>query len=126
MNFKLTRRFRLPLAQLLAALMLFSQIAVAAHACMLAQPGIAGMQQTPTTEPCDGVPTDEGSCLAHCLNADQTSNSSTDFCLPAALPATPTPALAIPRKIELFPGNALLRPTSTSPPLQILFCSFQT
>lgn len=121
----LLKRLALPLASLL----LFGQVVLAAQACMLRAP--SGPMQTSSDamamDECIGVPADTTTRLVNCLKAEQPFNPSADYHFPVILPPVSTvaemPALqhlqfaAIPAPILRHAG---------SPPLQILFCSFQS
>ena len=112
------------LAALTAGLLLFAQIAIAAQACMLAQPPFAP-QQAMSEAGCDGMPMDAAECAARCgaqvqapapdhsFHADQVA--AANFFLPFALPAVREASRWIPRHSA---GPA-------GPPLQILYCTYQ-
>jgi len=75
---------------------------------------------------CEGVPMDRATCLADCLKADQASSSAKvhfDVILP---PASPVAELAALRQFDHPAIHAPAAYRSSGPPLQILFCSFQT
>lgn len=122
-----TRKVLKRLAQLTAGLLLFTQLVLAAHACMMPQPNPAhAFSDAMTSGECEGVPMDRATCLADCLKTDQASFSAKvhfDVILP---PASPVAELAALRQVD---HPAILAPAPycpSGPPLQILFCSFQT
>jgi hypothetical protein len=116
------------LTQLTAGLLLFAQLVQPAQACMLR------LQSGPTQTSgeamamgeCADASMDTAPCLAYCLKADQPANPTVDYHFSVVLP----PSTHIPRLPALQQAgfSAILSPTSRcsgSPPLQILFCSFQ-
>ena len=115
------------LACLMAGLLLFTQLALAAQACMLPRPNPAhAFSDAMATEPCEGVPMNRAICLADCLKADQASLSIDyhfDLILPQATPLAEWYALQ-----QVDPSARVLAVSRCpiGPPLQILFCSFQT
>lgn len=128
MDMSFNRKSSRRLAQFLAGLMLFFQFAVAAHACMMQQSGLAYMREGVPTALREESGMDGGGCLAHCLAADQAGNSTADgMYLPAALPASPISGFTDQENIARSASFAsALLSSNSSPPLQILFCSFQT
>jgi len=115
------------LAQLTAGLLLFTQLVLAAHACMMPQPNPAhAFSDAMASGECEGVPMDRATCLADCLKADQTGFSAKvhfDVILP---PASPVAELTAPRQLDQPAIHARAAYCPSGPPLQILFCSFQT
>jgi hypothetical protein len=115
------------LARLIAGLLLFTQMVFSAQACML--PSLDSMHaffnNTMMNEACDGVSMDQSTCIAHCLKADQAS-APIDYHFHAMPPSVSTvAALPAPRQVDSSkPSPSTCR--SGGPPLQILFCSFQT
>jgi hypothetical protein len=122
-----TRKLLRRLAQLTGGLLLFTQLVLAAHACMMPQPNPAhAFSDAMAGGECEGVPMDRATCLADCLKADQASSSAKvhfDVILP---PASPVAELAALRQFDHPAIHAPAAYRSSGPPLQILFCSFQT
>lgn len=121
----LLKRLALPLAGLL----LFGQVALAAQACMLrAQPGTMQTgSDAMVMDDCIGAPADTTTRLVNCLKAEQPANPSADYHFPVILP--PVSAVAELSAQDQLPLAAIPAPIlqhAGSPPLQILFCSFQT
>lgn len=111
------------LACLAAALMLSTQLAMAAAGCTLSS---SAPVQAAADEGCAGMPMDQGVCLACCVAAaDQQAAPDQHFhFLPPSASIGPA-AFAIPNDRACSPqGRALDVPRS--PPLRILFCSYQT
>jgi hypothetical protein len=122
-----TRRLLKRLAQLTLGLLLFAQLALAAQACMLprADPAHAFSDAMASGE-CEGVPMDRATCLADCLKTDQAS-PSVNFHLDVILPpASPVAGLTALRLVDYRVIHAPAPYCPSGPPLQILFCSFQT
>jgi hypothetical protein len=122
-----TRKLLKRLAQLTLGLLLFAQVALAVQACMLprADPAHAFSDAMASGE-CEGVPMDRATCLADCLKADQASpsvNFHFDVILP---PASPVAGLTALRQVDHLAIHAPAPYCPSGPPLQILFCSFQT
>jgi len=118
-----------PLARWMVGLLLLSQLAVAAQACVLARvdPAYAFSEEM-APEGCEGMQGTQGEqnlCLAHCLQADQASQPTDFHFLAAALQlfaTEPFPALLKP---NLPSRQMLVRAPSSGPPLQIIFCTYQ-
>ena len=115
-----------PLARGMVGLFLFAQLVVSAQACALAQVGPAyAFSEEMASQECEGMPMGQNLCVAHCLQSDLTSQPTDFHFLALALPPSvtaPYPALLKP---DLPPCQMLARAASSSPPLQILFCSYQ-
>ena len=114
------------LAQLMVGLLLFAQLVLSAQACMLSRPDQAyTFNDTMATE--DGASMDKATCLAHCLKADQVSSLSVDSHFHATLsPASPVAVLSALHRADPSVMPLPFSRRSSGPPLQILFCSFQT
>lgn len=119
----LSRSKRGWLVCLTAGLVLFAQVAMAAQSCMLMraapEPASVAMAE------CDGVPMDNGACVARCLAGDQ----------PSAPTDHQTPVLSFPSVAPLAFAFADSRAASAhttamdvprGPPPRILFCSYRT
>jgi hypothetical protein len=121
---KLLRR----LAWLTAGLLLFTQLILAAQACMLPGSNPAyTLGDAMATEECESAPMDKGTCLAYCLKADQVASPSVDFHFNVILPpAFPVAALSALRQVDGSAMPLAVSQPASGPPLQILFCSFQT
>lgn len=107
-----------------AAVLLFAQFAVASQACMVMHQQ-AGTQHA-MTEECDGTPMNDDSCLAQCIAQDQVS-STLEHHFTAAPPVIARAAPDFPLVATLAPTRLLPdAPLPAGPPLQVLFCSYQT
>jgi hypothetical protein len=111
-----------------AGLLLFSQLVLSAQACMLPGSNLAYVfNDAMATEGCDGVPMDKGTCLADCLKADQASGRPVDFHFDAIVPpASLIARLSALRLADSSSPSSCFSHYPSGPPLQILFCSFQT
>ena len=122
-----TRKLLKRLAQLTAGLLLFTQLALAAQACMLPGPNPAhAFSDAMASGECEGAPMDRATCLADCLKTDQagpSANFNLDVILPPASPVAQSSAL---RQVDHLAIHAPASYCPSGPPLQILFCSFQT
>lgn len=111
------------LAGLAAALLLSTQLAMAAAGCTLSRGAPA---QAAAEAGCAGMSMDQGVCLACCVAADQAAASPDHplyFLAPSASIGAAT--FAIPDDRAFAPqGRAVDVPRG--PPLRILFCSYQT
>lgn len=120
----LLKRLALPLAGLL----LFGQLALAAQACML-RPQAGAMQMSSDAmamEECIGVPSDRSTRLVNCLKAEQPANPSADYHFPVILPpVSAVTGLSAPYPLHFSAIPSPILRHAGSPPLQILFCSFQ-
>ena len=121
-----TRKLLKRLAQLTAGLLLFTQLVLAAQACMLPRHDPAhAFGDAMASGECEGVPMDRAMCLADCLKTDQAS-SSAYFILDVILPpASPVAELTALRPVDQPAIHAPAPYCPSGPPLQILFCSFQ-
>lgn len=120
-------RWMKPLARLVAGLLLFAQIMVSAQACnLVAQPNLAHALsgEMPCPE-CDETAGGQNVCLAHYLQ-DSQARFTVDvyFLTTAALSMSPTAQPA--RPPQAVPQARMIRFSPSGPPLQILFCSYQT
>jgi len=122
-----TRKLLRRLAVVMAGLLLFTQLVLAAQACMLPQHNPAhAFSDAMASGECEGVPMDRAMCLADCLKTDQASPSANfhfDVILP---PASPVAELYALRQVDHLAIHASAPYYPSGPPLQILFCSFQT
>ena len=81
------------LRALVAAAFLWSNVAVAAHACvaaLAAQDAVAVQRAMPEHEGCaheQPAPADQALCFAHCLQADQATAQKVSIDLPGAVSA---------------------------------------
>jgi hypothetical protein len=111
------------LAFLAAALLLSTQLAMAAAGCTLSSgaPAQAGAEAG-----CGDMPMDQGVCLACCVAGDQAAATPDQpFHLLAASASIGAATSAIPDDRAFAPqGRAVDVPRG--PPLRILFCSYQT
>jgi hypothetical protein len=114
------------LACLAATLLLFTQLAIAAAACMLT-PGTAGVQPQAAAEAgCGAMPMDEGVCLARCAAGEQ-ATASLDQHHAFVAPSHSIGATRFPlREVHGFARAGKALDVPRSPPLRILVCSYQT
>ncbi len=116
------------LAWIMVGLLLFTQLVLSAQACMLpgSNPAYV-LSDAMATEECEGAPMDKGTCLAYCLKADQARSPSVDFHFNAILPAVfPVSGLFALWHVDSSAIPPVVSRCASGPPLQILFCSFQT
>ena len=110
----------------IAALTAFAQFVMAAEPCML-------MHQPPTSmehqvaaadEQCEAMPMDKASCLAQCLGGDESVSTLTSLFTAAMAPAMAWMdfTLAGTRFVAVAERDA----PPCGPPLQILYCSYQS
>lgn len=112
------------LACLAAALLLSTQLAMAAAGCTLS---FGAPTQAGAEAGCAGMPMDQDVCLACCVAGDQAAASPDQplyFLAPSASIAAATFAIPDDRAVA-FQGRAVDVPRG-GPPLRILFCSYQT
>lgn len=123
----LSRSLLQRLAQGVVGLLLFAQFAISAQACMLPQHNPAhAFGDSMAAEDCDGVPMPGIACLAQCLKDDQ-ANPAADFHFHVVLPAVRAISADIAvRQFDSSVTLAAVGQSSGGPPLQVLFCSFQT
>lgn len=119
----LSRRNRRWLVWLTAGLFLYTQIGMAAQACMLpkASPAPASVAMAE----CDGVPMDNGVCVARCLAGDEAATSTDHWAPVAAVPSVAS-ALRLPvtdRSVTLADSWGTDAPRG--PPPRILFCTYR-
>ena len=114
MNGVIKRNLLKRLAPLVAGLLLFAQLVVAAQACMLRPQPIAAQMPSDgmATEECSEAPVDPTPCLVNCLKADQPANPSADYHFPVI-------ALSVSAVAEL---SALIQPHS--PAIPSPFCAW--
>jgi hypothetical protein len=109
-------------AAFLAALLVSTQIAVAAEACAMAS--VAA--QAAAGAGCGSMPMESDACLARCISEAQAATMLDQPADPVAVSA-PVAAtgfeLSQPRAFALF-GKPFAVPRS--PPLRVLFCSYRT
>jgi hypothetical protein len=112
---------------LTAGLLLFTQLAMAAQACMLAKAGPAiSAEQAMATAGCEGMPPmDQRVCAAHCIAGDQAAASlDHHFHFVPPSPSIGWASFALHGTQAVAHVSAL--PVPAGPPLRILFCSYQT
>jgi hypothetical protein len=113
---------------LTAGLLLFTQLAMAAQACMLAKAGPApSLGQAMATAGCEGMPPmDQRVCVAHCIAGDQAA-ASLDHQFHLVLPP---PSIGSARfslhGTEAPVAHVSGLPLPAGPPLRVIFCSYQT
>jgi hypothetical protein len=122
----LKRKLLKQLAVAAAGWLLFAQLALAAGSCMLRLEASLASGVAMATEDCGAVPAGPATCLAHCLKADQPATYSVDSLFHVMPP--PVSALGRLTAISRPDSPAVLQHVPElrgSPPLQVLFCSFQ-
>src|SRR6266545_3930073 len=122
----LKRRAVKSIALFMAGFLLFAQAVVAAQACMLTKPmAVHLLNSDDPANDCEGVLLGKRLCLAHCVNANRASQAVDFHFLAVAPPVTevvsPLPSWQDVRAPVLFSTVS-----AVGPPLQILFCSYQT
>jgi hypothetical protein len=113
---------------LAAGLLVFTQLAMAAQACMLAKVGPApSAGQAMATAGCEGMPPmDQRVCAAHCIAADQAAASlDQHFHLVPPSPSIGSASFAL-HGTEAPAAHVSVLPLPARPPLRVLFCSYQT
>ena len=113
------------LIALIAGLLLFAQYAIAAQGCKLDHAWIPGTSQQAADRDCDGVPMSGSGCLAHCLSLDEQSSSLDHHFFTAPAASSPVPAGFVLAEIGSIPRPAAVQ-LPAGPPLQVLYCSYQT
>ena len=114
------RRFSSIISRLTLGLMVFAQLSLAAHACMLSAPSSAFNPAADAV--CHNADKfNPNACLTHCTEANQTSGAYEIAALPAAI----LPVL----QLDLFevaaaPAVPAQPVAHTDPPQTILFCCF--
>ena len=114
------------LACVTAGLLLFTQLAMAAQACMLGKAGSAGASQQMAMAGCEGTPMDAGACLARCGAGDQaaaTLDHHFHFVPPS--PSIGSASFAL-HGTQAPVAHVAGLPVRAGPPLRVLFCSYQT
>jgi hypothetical protein len=106
-----------------AGLLLFTQLAMAAQACMLMKSGPASQEMVMAE--CDGVPMDKGVCLARCLAGDQVSVSPDHHAQFTLSSASTGQAGFAPAENRVSSAHVAAFHISHGPPLRIIFCSYQ-
>jgi len=121
MAHKLKRRWRLAV---LAALTVFAQFAMAAEPCMLVhQPATSLQHEVAADEQCDAMPMEAAACLAQCLAGDESVSAGGPL-VAAMAPAPTSPDFTLPGSRTVLPASYEAPPCG--PPLQILYCSYQS
>ena len=116
------RRFLSIVSRLTLGLMVFAQLSLAAHACMLPDSAPGGAFNPAVDAVCHHADKfNPNACLTHCTEANQTSGA---YELPA-IPAATLPVL----QLDLFevaaaPAVPAQLVAHTGPPQTILFCCF--
>jgi len=116
------RRILSIVSRLTLGLMVFAQLSLAAHACMLSDSAPGGAFNPAADAACHQADRfNPNACLSHCTEANQTSGT---YEIPA-MPAATLPVL----QFALFeaaaaPAVPAQLVTHTDPPQTILFCCF--
>ena len=108
----------------MAALVAFAQFVMAAERCMVIHEPAAAEQQMSGDEQCDAMPMDQASCLAQCLGGDESVTTLTALSTGAIAPAPAWLDFTLPA--TRFVSVQREAPPPCGPPLQILYCSYQS
>lgn len=121
----LRHRTRIRVARLLLSVLLFAQAAIAMAGCdwLRAAPALA-IAQSANQAPCHEAPAINANvCLAHCLSADQ-STDTPQVVVPARVDCAPITIAAIDRRVVSVVDLQFMLPRPSAPPPRILFQSF--
>ncbi len=122
----LKRRAIKNVALFMAGFLLFAQAVVAAQACMLTKPmAIHLLNSDDPAQDCDGVLLGKRLCLAHCVHADR-ANQAVDLHFLAVAPPVTEVVSLVPSWQDVRAPVSFSTVSAVGPPLQILFCSYQT
>ena len=116
------QRFLSIVSRLTLGLMVFAQLSLAAHACMLPDSAPGGAFNPAVDAVCHHADKfNPNACLTHCTEANQTSGA---YAIPA-LPAATLPVLQLDSfEIADAPAVPAQHVAHTDPPQTILFCCF--
>ncbi len=113
-------------ALFMAGFLLFAQAVVAAQACTLTKPmAVHLLNSDDPANDCEGVLLGKRLCLAHCVNADRASQAVDLHFLAVAPPVTEVVS-PVPSWPDVRAPVSFSTVSAVGPPLQILFCSYQT
>lgn len=118
-------RTRTRVAQLLLGVLLFAQAALALAGCdwLRAAPALA-INANASRAPCHEEPAVNANlCLAHCLSADQ-STDTPQVVVPVWVDCAPITVVAIDRRLAPVVDLQFVLPRPSAPPPRILFQSF--
>jgi hypothetical protein len=120
----MTRRLRVVVAQCMLGVVLFAQAAIASAACDLERASPARAFAQTASPPChEETKQNANLCLAHCLSADQ-STDTPQLVVPAWIGAAPLAiAVVVPVRDRVL-GLQHVLPHPAAPPPRILFQSF--
>jgi len=122
----LKRRAIKNVALFMAGFLLFAQAVVAAQACTLTKPiAVHLLNSDDPANDCEGVLLGKRLCLAHCLHADRASQAVDLHFLAVAPPVTEVVS-PVPSWQDVRAPVSFSSVSAVGPPLQILFCSYQT
>ena len=105
-------------AMLATGFLLFTQLAMASQACMLAPRQAAAM------EGCDGMAMDKAICQVHCATADQAGASPDQPFV--SVPPSSAAATGFPNPANAVPAMHVASLPVAGPPLRVLYCSYLT
>ncbi|SRR6266540_653723 len=122
----LKRRAIKSVALFMAGFLLFAQVVVAAQACTLTKPmAVHLLNNDDPANDCEGVLLGKRLCLAHCMHADRASQAVDLHFLAVAPPVTEVVSPVHSWQDVRVPVS-FSTVSAVGPPLQILFCSYQT
>ena len=108
----------------MAALVAFAQFAMAAERCMIVHEPASAEHQMSSDEQCDAMPMDKASCLAQCLGGDESVSTLNPLFIAAIAPAPAWMDFTL--SGTRFVSVEHEAPPPCGPPLQILYCSYQS
>ncbi len=110
----------------MAGFLLFAQAVVSAQACTLTKPMAVHLINTDDpAHDCEGVLLGKRLCLAHCLHADR-PNQAVDLHFLTVAPPVTEVVSSVPSRQDVRAPVSFSSVSAVGPPLQILFCSYQT
>ena len=122
----LKRRAIKNVALFMGGFLLFAQLVVSAQACTLTKPmAVHLLNSDDPAHDCEGTLLGKRICLAHCLNADRASQA-VDLHFLAVAPPVLEVVSPLPSWQDVLTRVSFSSVSVVGPPLQILFCSYQT
>lgn len=117
-------RFVVRIARALLLFLFFSQVALAASACLMPSSELDKVFSQPKHSCCDEPGMNANLCVAHCT-ADSQAHDQSSFSVPV-VPQTLGSFMVVPviERPTIVAKPASLLPRATAPPIPILFCSF--
>jgi hypothetical protein len=116
------RRFLSIVSRLTLVLMVFAQLSLAAHACMLSDSAVGGAYNPAADAACHHADKfNPNACLTHCTDAIQTSGAN-------EMPAVPAASMPV-LQLDLYEVAAAAAVPAqhvahTDPPKTVLYCCF--